>query len=281
MNLSQTIDQCSLVVLDLETSGKFPVESDICEIAAVKYLNGQVIDTYQTLVKPREPMSDFVIGIHNITNEMVENSPAISDVIENFWNFCKNSVCVAHHAPFDLGFLSYDFERFNLGLPSGVNLCTSLLARALISETANHRLQTLVQFLKIEPGAAHRALDDTKSCLAVLQECIRRASLNTEVTLESLLKIQGPFLKWSDFSMNYYRQQDVFSQLVMATEAQTPVMMTYGGGSKAGKPRWIHPISIVRNPEGDFLVAFDTKETNKRPKRYYMNKVLAIEEVSS
>ena len=89
MDLSINVSNIPFVVLDLETSGKYPIESQICEIAAVKWLGGKEVDSYQTLVKPDHQMSDFVISIHNITNEMVKDAPHVSAVI-SYCTYLRN-----------------------------------------------------------------------------------------------------------------------------------------------------------------------------------------------
>lgn len=112
-------------------------------------------------------MSDEVIAIHHITNEMVENAPTIAEVLPKFVEFIRGSVLLAHHAQFDLGFVAASLEESGLALPSEITVCTSLLAQATVPETPNHRLQTLVPFFGVDPGQAHRALDDARACLHV------------------------------------------------------------------------------------------------------------------
>src|SRR5690606_36955518 len=108
--------------------------------------------------------SDFIIGIHGISNEMLVNAPQMPTVIKEFRDFVEGSLMVAHHAPFDLGFLSYEMERAGLPLPTPPVFCTSLLSIVLYPEFESHRLQTLVQELQLTKGTAHRALDDSRAC---------------------------------------------------------------------------------------------------------------------
>ena len=71
MNLNLPLNQYTYIAFDTETSGAYPVGYDIVEFGAIKYHHGQEIGKLQFLLKPREKMSDFIIGIHGITNEMV------------------------------------------------------------------------------------------------------------------------------------------------------------------------------------------------------------------
>lgn len=272
--MSLDLKSTPLVVLDLETSGKYPIDSQICEIAAVKFINGIEVDIYQTLVRPDFLMSDTVIKIHNISNEMVANAPKINAVLPDFNQFIADSICVAHHAPFDLGFLSYDFEKLALKLPERPAICTSLLAISRITGTANHRLQTLMKHFGIDPGSAHRALDDARSCASVLFKCLE--TFPQDFTFDDIVKSQGCNLKWSNFSMDKLREQPHLKKLILSTEKKQDVNMVYQGGSKPGKFRKVKPISVVRNPLGDFLVANDYK--SPKLKRYFIEKVTEVKD---
>src|SRR5690242_6187174 len=107
------IRELNLIALDIETTGQYPFAAEICELAAVKWSKGQIVDQFQTLIRPNQLMGDFVISIHNITNEMVSTAPAIEEKIAEFHAFIADGICIAHHAPFDLGFITVDLERAN------------------------------------------------------------------------------------------------------------------------------------------------------------------------
>lgn len=269
MILKTPLMKLELIAFDLETSGKYPLGSEICEMAAVKYRDGEIIDRFEALIKPTRPMSDEVIAIHGITNEMVAGQPSIGEKIHAFYDFVKDGVMMAHHSPFDMGFLQWDFERAGLApLPHPV-LCTSLLSRVLIRESANHRLITLANTLGISPGNSHRALDDAKTCLEVGLECVHR--FGTTKPLEDLIQVQGHLLQWKDFSIENLREKEVGRVLVRSILDQVDVAMVYTGGSRPGRERNVTPLGIVRGPERDFLVA-DDHEGGKE-KRYYLNRV--------
>lgn len=259
----------SFVAFDTETTGKYPLESEVCEIAAVKFKGGEIVDEYQTLLKPSRPMSQTVIDIHHITNEMVENAPKIAEKIPEFHKFIQGSVCVAHHAPFDLGFVTVDLEAAGLSMPEEPVVCTSLLSRKKIRESSNHKLQTLIKLLKIDGGQAHRALDDARACLEVALECFRR--VGEDAPLEKILKAQGGALHWSQYSMNDLLEHSRYQHLIRASKERLAVDMIYDGGSRPGKSRVVEPIGIVRNPSGDFLVA--TENGRFPPKRYFLEKI--------
>ncbi len=274
MNLNIPIKEVTLVAFDTETSGAYPVGYDVVEFGAVKWSQGREVDRLQFLFRPREPMSDFIIGIHGITNEMVTEAPALVEKIQEISDFFKGSVAIAHHAPFDMGFMSLAFEQSRLALPSEPALCTSLLSRKLIHGAENHKLQTLVQYLKLSGGQAHRAYDDAFACLQVAQKCFDMMS--SEVTLEDVIKSQGKSLWWKDFSLSHLSSQK-WQALISAIKAHHDVDMVYRGGGKKGETRRVKPLGIVRNPDGDYLQAISHRENVS--KRYYLSRIEDVAEV--
>lgn len=259
---------------DTETSGKYPLESEVCEIGAVKYHNGKVIDEFKSLVRTREPMSDTVIKIHGITNEMLIGAPEMKDVIPQFHKFIQGGTLVAHHAPFDLGFLAVELENHGLSLPTNPVICSSRLSRNIIKNVPNHRLQTLITCLDLHKGQAHRAHDDALACLELAMLCIQRAQANS---LDEVFKLQDGPLFWKSYSLNDLADSSQnFLILIEAIKQKRNVMLTYKNGNIPGRERDIKPLGIVRNPDGDFMVALDDSPI---PKRFYLKKVHKIERI--
>ncbi|MES2854767.1 MAG: exonuclease domain-containing protein [Bdellovibrionota bacterium] len=263
----------TFVGFDTETTGKYPLEAEICEIAAVKWRGGKIVDTFETLLKPSKPMGEEVIAIHHITNAMVEDAPLIADKIHEFHAFIQDSVPLAHHAPFDLGFVSLEFEKAGLDLPDHPVLCTSLLSRKLFPESENHRLQTLIKFFSLNQGAAHRALDDTKACLEVALRCL--AKTGDASLLSEALEHQGGALTWERFSMRSLENSPIYAQLIKAVREQRVIEMEYAGGSDPGGRRRVHPHGIVRSLDGDYMVAY--AEQDQKSKRFLIERIKAID----
>ena len=77
----------SFVSVDIETTGLSPIFDEIIEIGAVKYQNGKPIDTFSSLIKPFEPIDEFITELTGITNEMLENAPSLPSVLPSFLEF--------------------------------------------------------------------------------------------------------------------------------------------------------------------------------------------------
>jgi len=222
-------------------------------------------------------MSDEVIAIHNITNEMVEEAPVLAEKLHEFHHFIGDGHILAHHAPFDMGFLAWEFEKARLSLPTFNGFCSAILSRALNANTPNHRLATLAQHFGIEAGAAHRALDDARTCLHVALRYFEQ--LGREAKISDLQAIQVTELPWSRFSIDALTERDHLRTLVRALRDRREVTIVYDGGSRPGQSRRVFPLGLVRQPQEDFLVATEGngEDDDVKPKRYFLNKVSAVQ----
>lgn len=262
---NEKLKDLTFVAFDTETSGAYPVGFDVVEFGAVKWQDGKIIDQLQFLFKPREVMGDFIIGIHGITNEMVKDCPSMSAEIDKIYHFFKGAIPVAHHAPFDMGFIGFEFEKANLPFLSEPVLCSSLLSRKWISGVKNHKLQTLVQYLQMDGGSAHRALDDAQSCLSVFLACCEK--IGWDRPLSDAIQSQGKNLNWIDYQL-LGSQESKIQLLVRACIEKLTVNIRYKGSQDQ---RQIRPIGIVRNPDGDFIEAFCLRDHQN--KRFYINRI--------
>lgn len=261
--------ELSLVAFDTETSGAYPLGNEIVEVGLVRWEGGKEVASYNKLIRPRKPMGEEVIKIHGITNEMVENAPAMLEVLKDVVDFIGDSVLIAHHAPFDLGFLVWDLERLGYPLPTTPPLCSSLIARKVIKGSDNHKLQTLVKHLKIEAGPAHRAESDARACLQVALQCFQQ--IGETATLKDLIKVQGKDLAWKNYSIRELNFNSNLKGVVEALEKDQCVEFVYASGSMKGKTRKALPFGIVRNPDGDYLAAQCLVDNQK--KRFYLNSI--------
>lgn len=273
-----------VVAFDTETSGSNPIESEIIELGAVKWFKGEVIGKFQTLLSPRDLLTPENIRIHGITNEMLVGAPLMSDKILEFCQFIDSSILIAHHAPFDLGFLTIAIEKAGLKFPNCFHLCSSLISRALL-HTTNHKLQTLVKELRLVGGDAHRAYDDAYACLQVfIKSCEKldqagelqgqfafEENANKKATLEKLLSVQVKKIDWESYRL-YTVQDEKLKALVKAAEQKKTISIVYAGGSTKSKPRPVTVYGIVRNPDGDYISALCGIDQQR--KRFYINKIL-------
>lgn len=268
IDLERPWTEYEFIAFDTETSGAYPIGSEIVEFGAVKWKDGKETGRYQTLLKPSRPMSDFIIGIHGITNEMVADAPLMKDKIKEIREFFGESVLMAHHAPFDLGFVAADFEKYKIAFPKNPVICTSLVSRKVIHESPNHKLQTLIGVLGLERGSAHRAADDANACLYVGLESMKR--VGPQATLSQIMQVQGKMLYWNDYQL-LGSGNELIAKVVESLEKNLPMDIIYDGGSNSGGTRRITPMGIVRNPDGDYVMAKCHRDGAQ--KRFYLQKI--------
>ena len=193
-DLGRPLVQTTFVVLDLETSGGAPhLGAHITEIGAVKVRGGEVLGKFQTFVNPESPIPSFITALTGISDEMVFSAPRIHEVFPILLEFLgseKETVFVAHNAPFDLSFLKAAATQLSHIWPKYEVIDTVKLARRVIerSEIENYKLGTLSQFFNTKALPNHRALDDVKTTVEVLHRLIERLSGYGVFTIAQLKK---------------------------------------------------------------------------------------------
>lgn len=147
------------IFYDTETTGTRPEKDRIIEIAAyIPTLN----KSFVMLVNPGMPIPPEATAIHQITDDMVKQSPTFAEVGKMFIEFCgENCVLVAHNNDaFDYHFLSHEFTRNSLTMPSWKFFDTLKWSRRYRNDLPRHSLQFLREHYQIPANNAHRALDD-------------------------------------------------------------------------------------------------------------------------
>ena len=156
--LPQQFFEEDYVVIDLETTGTEVMNSGITEIGAVKISKGKITEEFSTLVKPDYPISDRIVEITGITEEMVKDAPKISAVIPDLMKFIDGTVLVAHNASFDLSFIKRFASAEEYDVKNKV-IDTLELSRAVLTTIRKHDLHTIADHFGIE-FRHHRALSD-------------------------------------------------------------------------------------------------------------------------
>jgi DNA polymerase-3 subunit epsilon len=151
----------SFYIIDLETTGLSPGNGDrVIEVAALKVVNNEVVDEYQSLMNPGFEISRRITSITGITNEMLEDAPSNSEAIPSLISFLDSNSLVAHNAPFDSNFLNNELSLSKIK-KSYQFTCSMRMARRVFPGSPNHRLATLLDYRGINySGSLHRALSD-------------------------------------------------------------------------------------------------------------------------
>lgn len=157
------LSDASYVVFDVETTGLSAVYDTIIELAGVRIHQGEVVDRFESFANPHHPLSETTINLTGITDDMVKDAPEVGQVLKDFNDWMGNDILVAHNASFDIGFLNQGFERIGLGKVTNPVIDTLELARFLLPQLKNHRLNTLCKHMDIELTQHHRAIYDAEA----------------------------------------------------------------------------------------------------------------------
>ena len=171
-------------VVDVETNGSKPNRSQIIEIGALKWRNGEVIERFESFVECSY-LPYQISEITGINPEDLEGAPPLQKLLPKFKEFLGDSVFVAHNATFDYNFVSSSFERFGLGVLGNRRFCTIELARRTI-EAERYGLGHLNIALDINTLVHHRAYADAVTAAKVLEIGLRNVP-ESVVTVENLI----------------------------------------------------------------------------------------------
>ena len=181
---TRNIAEQRFCVVDIETNGCALKDAKIIEIGAVIVQNGEIIDEFNSLAYAGF-LSDVVVKLTGITQEMLEDAPSEALVLEQFRGFIKDSVFVAHNVEFDYNFLSYAYLRHKMPPLLNRRLCTISLGRKTF-EAPRYGLQALREHFEITEGVAHRAFWDAKSAAQIFNISCKNLCEDI-VTTEDLL----------------------------------------------------------------------------------------------
>ena len=162
----------TFVCFDLETTGLYAVNDMITEIGAVKIRDGEIIDSFSTFVNPERPIPPQVSALTGITDSMIAGAPSQSEAVRQFLKFCDGAILVAHNAPFDTGFIRKTCENAGIAYT-----CTSIdtvaIARWLLPDIVNVKLDTLAKHFRLGKFNHHRAVDDAEMLTRIFLHLVR------------------------------------------------------------------------------------------------------------
>ncbi len=180
LNLQDT----KLCFVDIETTAANTQSGQIIEIGAIIAQNGQILDTFDTLVYSPYVPND-IIALTGIEAYMLEDAPRLEQVLQQFRMFLGDCVFVAHNVSFDYNFIAESLYDYGMPPLFNARLCTLELSRkTLLSK--KYALSYLNAMLGINTAQAHRAYADALTAFELYKICVQ--SLPKEVqTLQALI----------------------------------------------------------------------------------------------
>lgn len=105
------------VAIDIETSGLDPhVGHEMIRFCAVELMdNGKLGSRYQSLIRPKKPLSVLATDLTGLDNKMLAKAPSFSKVAPLVSHFIQDAVLISTNAAFERTFLNAALA--SVGLP--------------------------------------------------------------------------------------------------------------------------------------------------------------------
>lgn len=148
-----------VVVLDTETTGLSFRDCELIEVAAARLSGREVVDRFESYVRPSRPIPPEIEELTGISNAMVADAPGAEEVVARLADFVGGCPVIAHNATFDRTFV----EKVHGGSEvSDLWIDSLALSRIALPRLSSHRLQDLARVFGC-PSVSHRAMADVEA----------------------------------------------------------------------------------------------------------------------
>lgn len=155
-------------IVDIETTGGYAAGNGITEISIHVFDGEKVIEKFESLINPGQPIPYYIQSMTGITNEMVADAPRFEEVAEKIYAVLSNNIFVAHNVNFDFSFVNAHLKQFGFEL-SNKKLCTVRLSRKILPGHSSYSLGKLCTALGITIYDRHRAGGDSAATVKLFQ----------------------------------------------------------------------------------------------------------------
>ena len=172
------------IAIDFETANQQP--SSICSVGVVMVRDGQVVDSFYSLIQPEPNYYNYWCQrVHGISESDTDDAPVFSKV----WQQLEERIAdvffpdrdlddmryqiaaipfVAHNARFDEGCLKAVFRTYQMDYPDYRFYDTLTASRRQFGQSLpNHQLHTVAAACGYDLKNHHHALADAEACAAI------------------------------------------------------------------------------------------------------------------
>lgn len=154
-------------VVDIETTGGFASGNGITEISILVHDGSKVLESFETLINPKQDIPFYIQTLTGISNEMVSDAPLFEDVAPKIYELLHDKIFVAHNVNFDFSFVRHQLAQSGYQLISK-KLCTVRMSRKVIPGHSSYSLGKLCSALNIPLNDRHRAGGDAAATAILL-----------------------------------------------------------------------------------------------------------------
>lgn len=188
------------IAVDTETTGLKADKEDIIELSAIKFNDFSPVEVFHTFLKPRKSIPADATEINHITDNMVENAPEFSQIINDFQAFIKGYPIVAYNAKFDMQFL----HSSGVDLSKHKNKIFDVYALAKkfenVDDIKNYKLSSVCDAHNIGDDRFHNASSDALACGLLFIDYVKQAN-----NVENAFALINPDEKAKDIKPFYLK----------------------------------------------------------------------------
>ena len=155
-------------IVDIETTGGYAAANGITEISIHVFDGTAVIEKFETLINPGQPIPYYITTMTGISDKMVASAPVFETVAEKIYTILLDKVFIAHNVNFDYSFVNSHLKEAGFDL-NVKKLCTVRLSRKIFPGFPSYSLGKLCQSLGIKITDRHRAGGDTAATVQLFQ----------------------------------------------------------------------------------------------------------------
>lgn len=171
------------IVFDIETTGLDSSYDEVIEIGAIKVHKNKIVSKFNSLVKPRNEIDEYITELTGITNEMVKDAPTIEEILPDFMNYIGNDILIGHNVNFDINFIYDNLYRNKFDVLTNDFIDTMRISRKLLPDLPHHRLIDLARYFEIDTTNNHRSLKDCEITMDIYEQ-LKNVALQKYVNVE-------------------------------------------------------------------------------------------------
>ena len=175
-----------LVVFDLETTGVFPRQDRIIELAAIRVNPDGSEDERCWLLNPTVHIPEETTAIHGISDAIVKDCPTFAEKAAEIFDFFRDAALSGYNCDrFDIPCLEEEFAR--CGITFNASARRHIDVQRIYHKMFPRDLASAVrEYLHRDHTGAHGAEADTRATLEVLKAQMTRHAAELPRTLEAL-----------------------------------------------------------------------------------------------
>lgn len=207
------------MALDVETANSDM--ASICQIGIAKYVGGQLIAEWSSLIDPEDYFDFINVYIHGITEEDVVGAPTFPEVVSTLAGFLNNTVCVSH-THFDRVSVGRALEKYDLKQIETTWLDSARVARRTWEECSwsGYGLASVCEIIQFK-FKHHDALEDAKAAGQVILAAMEKTGLDIESWLKRVKQPIDPSSSSSRVAINRdgNPEGELYGEVLMFTGA--------------------------------------------------------------